>query len=157
VPPSLRKTVATDLVAGAACVMAAIAAFTTPFTLGADALTSVALGLVIAIQVVVQVSRSRNARSARSSRSGGRGSAHSLAPRLGVGRFVPWIVVCTAVVGFELFNYFEAPRQAHPTLSSLADEITRLPAGRSIFFLLWVGLGWLIVRRPMGARRRVGA
>jgi len=51
------------------------------------------------------------------------------------------------VVSFELFAYFEKPRQAHPTLSSLSDDLTRWQVGKAALFLAWLALGWLFLRR----------
>jgi hypothetical protein len=65
----------------------------------------------------------------------------------GVRGFIPWIVLSGLVVGFELFNYFELPRHAHPTLSSLSDEVTRSPAGTALLFVAWLALGALLLKR----------
>ena len=60
--------------------------------------------------------------------------------------FVPWIALSSAVVAFELLSYFEEPRQAHPTLSSLSDELTHWPVGKAALYLAWLALGALLLR-----------
>ncbi len=52
-----------------------------------------------------------------------------------------------AVVSFELLVFFEQPRQAHPTLSSLSDSLSDSHAGKAVLFLAWLSLGWLFLRR----------
>ena len=54
-------------------------------------------------------------------------------------------------VGWELLAYFSTPRHDHPTLSVIADEIMSVHVGRALMFLLWLALGWLLVRSPRSA------
>ena len=39
-------------------------------------------------------------------------------------------------------------RADHPTLSVIADDIMSVHVGRALMFLLWLTLGWLLVKRP---------
>ena len=55
-------------------------------------------------------------------------------------------------VGWELLAYFSIPRDDHPTLSVIADEIMSVHVGRALMFLLWLVLGWLLVRNPRVSR-----
>ena len=63
------------------------------------------------------------------------------------------------VVSFELFAYFEQPRQAHPTLSSLSDDLTRWQVGKAALFLAWLALDvykrQVFARTPSELRRAV--
>jgi hypothetical protein len=50
-----------------------------------------------------------------------------------------------------------SPRHAHPTLSSIGDQIMGSHEGRAAMFFLWLAVGWsLFVRRApalLGASR----
>jgi hypothetical protein len=59
-----------------------------------------------------------------------------------------WLGLVALAVGWELLAYFSTPRHDHPTLSVIADEIMSVHVGRAVMFLLWLALGWLLVRRP---------
>lgn len=59
---------------------------------------------------------------------------------------VVWAGLVAAVVGFELFNWLQHPREQHPTMSSLINEVDTLPVRRLMFFL-WLGLGWHLARQ----------
>jgi hypothetical protein len=59
-----------------------------------------------------------------------------------------WLGVVVLAVGWELLAYLSSPREDHPTLSVIADEIMSVHAGRALLFLLWLWLGWLFVRSP---------
>jgi hypothetical protein len=73
--------------------------------------------------------------------------------RLRFRRFIPWLVVTIAVVSFELIVLFHLPRQAHPTLSSLSDELSQWRIGKAALFIAWLSLGWLFLRRrPVAVR-----
>lgn len=66
------------------------------------------------------------------------------------GRFVAglllWAVLAASVVGFELFNWLQHPRDEHPTMSALVNSVdTR--AVRPVLFVGWLALGWHLVRR----------
>ena len=63
-----------------------------------------------------------------------------------------WLALVVLTVGWELLAYFSTPRHDHPTLSVIADEIMSVHVGRALMFLLWLGLGWLLVRSPRVSR-----
>ena len=63
-----------------------------------------------------------------------------------------WLGLVALAVGWELLAYFSKPRDDHPTLSVIADEIMSVHAGRALMFLLWLALGWLLVRSPRVSR-----
>jgi hypothetical protein len=65
---------------------------------------------------------------------------------------VLWLGVVVLAVGWELVAYFSSPRHDHPTLSVMADAVMSVHAGRAMMFLLWLTLGWALVRRPGGER-----
>jgi len=127
------------------------ASFTHPFTLGADVVTAIPLGAMLGAEAV-RLIRSHLSRAHAGVRPGPVDSPvdnpggqscpklHPLDSSFGGGR------------GLELFNYFEQPRRAHPTLSSLSDEVTRSPAGTAVLFVAWLVLGALLLKRatPVG-------
>jgi hypothetical protein len=131
-----------------ACVVAVALAvatsFTRPFTLPADVLTAIPLAGLLVAETVRMV----RIRSARVPPAEGP-VTRSLASWT---TLVPWIVLSGAVIGFELFNYFSLPRHAHPTLSSLCDELSSSHAGKAALFLAWLALGALL----FGLGRRSG-
>ena len=51
-------------------------------------------------------------------------------------------------VGWELVALFSSPREEHPTLSTITDEIMSVHPGRALVFALWLALGWLLVTSP---------
>jgi hypothetical protein len=58
----------------------------------------------------------------------------------------PWVVLVVVVVAWELVQYVaRGSRSAHPTLSSMADALDRHYLGTAVLFLLWLGLGALII------------
>ena len=120
--------------------LAAVAAFTHPFTLRADVVVAIPLVAMLVAQIAFAF-RARHRRSASGA------SAIPAGGPLPFRRFIPWLVMFVVVVSFELFAYFEQPRQAHPTLSSLSDDLTRWQVGKAALFLAWLALGWLFLRR----------
>jgi hypothetical protein len=127
------------------------ASFTHPFTLGADVVTAIPLGAMLGAEAV-RLIRSHLSRAHAGVRPGPVDSPVDTPVVRAVRSFIPWIVLSGVVVGFELFNYFEQPRRAHPTLSSLSDEVTRSPAGTAVLFVAWLVLGALLLKRatPVG-------
>jgi hypothetical protein len=143
----------------AACGLAALASFQHPFTPGANVVTGFALGVMLIAEIVFTW----------------RGHARRLFgnPDIAVGRsdhrgrrYIPWIVLCMAFTAFELLEYLSQPRQAHPTFSSLTDDVTSSQAGRAFLFLAWLVLSALLVdprsrhRAPahgQGATSKLGA
>jgi hypothetical protein len=134
-----RPLVTVAAVAGS-CSLAAAVSFTKPFTLSADLLTGFSLGVIFALQIVFLLRPLTPAA----------GSWSAVSSRLWL-----WIVLFAVVVAFELFEYFEHPRSAHPTISSLSDELSAWQAGKAVLFLAWFGIGWLIVIAPTPRRRSV--
>lgn len=129
------------------CALAAAVSFTRPFTLPADVVTAVTLAAMLVAQVVFAV-RGRHARHAGDARHAGEYAGEmATRPALPFRRFIPWLVVCIAVVAFELIEYTEQPRQAHPTLSSLSDDLSEWRIGKAALFVAWLALGWLFLRR----------
>ena len=63
-----------------------------------------------------------------------------------------WLGLVVLAIGWELLAYFSSPREDHPTLSVIADEIMSVHVGRALMFLLWLALGWLLVRSPRVSR-----
>ncbi len=116
------------------------AATTTPFTVGGDVATAIPLGLLTATALAQrQVTRRGAALPGPLRRLGPPGPA--------TGAVWPLPSVLTAVVGWELYNFFSAPRSAHPTVSSLYDAAASTQAWKAVFFLAWLALGWDLVRR----------
>ena len=64
-----------------------------------------------------------------------------------------WVGLVVLLTAWELAAFFSLPRQAHPTLSSIADDIMRTHPGRALMVALWLALGWLLfARTPRTAR-----
>ncbi len=139
----LRPVIAAVVVL--ACGLAVVVSFTHPFTLRADIVTAIPLAAMLVAQVVFAI------RSRRRLAVPGGGSGES--PRFR--RFIPWLAVFALLTAFELLVFFEQPRQSHPTLSSLSDDLTRWHAGKAALFLAWLLLGYLFLRRrTVGKRAR---
>jgi hypothetical protein len=64
-----------------------------------------------------------------------------------------WLGLVVLAFAWQLGAYFSSPRSAHPTLSSLADEVMSTHAGRTALFLAWLALGLLIATSPRPGRR----
>ena len=58
-----------------------------------------------------------------------------------------WGVLALAVVGWELLAYFQSPRDAHPTISSLVDALEAHRPLRGALFVGWIALGRELARR----------
>lgn len=67
-------------------------------------------------------------------------------PRPGWRKLLPWVAAVAALVGWELSELFAKPRQAHPTLSSIINDLLSTHPSRFLGFLGWLVLGWLLVR-----------
>jgi hypothetical protein len=60
-----------------------------------------------------------------------------------------WAALTAVLTGWELAAYIASPRHAHPTLSSISDDITSGHPARAFVFALWLLLGWgLFLRNP---------
>jgi hypothetical protein len=61
---------------------------------------------------------------------------------------VAWGTLASALVIFELVNYFAGPRSTHPTVSSLLDVLAGHEVLRGLLFATWLGAGWWLWRGP---------
>jgi hypothetical protein len=57
------------------------------------------------------------------------------------GSLVVWSALIGALAVWELAAYLASPRQDHPTLSSISDDITSSHPARAVVFALWLLLG----------------
>jgi hypothetical protein len=65
---------------------------------------------------------------------------------------VAWVSVFVGAAIWELITLLQqpslsSPSYAHPTLSTLTDPILASHPGRAIGLILWLSLGWFLVRR----------
>jgi len=58
-----------------------------------------------------------------------------------------WLALVGLAFAWELFAYFSSPREQHPTLSVIADEVMSVHPGRALLFLAWLALGGLLITR----------
>jgi hypothetical protein len=123
----------------AAAAYAWLLAGTTPFTVGADATTAVALVAIVVTAIAQRLSPPeappRPWDRLPADRPPGVGSAHS------------WAALVAVVVAWELFSYLAGPRSAHPTLSSIEGAVARWHATKAVVVLGWLALGAYLVRR----------
>ncbi len=124
----------------AAALYSWFAALTTPFTSTANLMTGIPLIVALALAVLF----------AYRAGSQPRGGAGTEPTRRGLW---PWWSIVGLIVAWELFCYFELPRYAHPTISSLYDRASRVHPVKAALFLGWLALGWAIVRSFGRARR----
>jgi hypothetical protein len=113
---------------GAALIVAA--AFTTPFTTGAEAVT--AIPIIIGLVILIGKLRAHP-------------SLTAPAPPRAAPRTYVWLILALTTLAWELYCYLATPRAAHPTLSVLIDQLTSTPFGRAMAFLLWLVLGWYVI------------
>jgi len=137
----LRRTTGRVVALVVAAAYAGGLAVTEPFTTPADVVTAcgVAGG---AVALVLSLTGRRDG-------SEGVEVTGSAAQALGptsVRGALPWVVLAVAVVGWEVFCYFGAPRSAHPTISSIYDTVAGWRAAKAVVVLAWLGLGWELVR-----------
>ena len=121
-----------------ACGLAALGSFQHPFTSGANLVTALALFVGLIAQFVCRLVDRARRKSANYTLTAGPSDR-------GLRTQVPWIVLAMAFTAFELLEYVSEPRRAHPTFSSLTDELTSSQAGRAVLFLAWLALGALFV------------
>jgi hypothetical protein len=115
--------------------LAIAASQTRVFTGGADVVTAVAFVPFI----VWTLARFRIGALARvqfpSVPSATRASARSI---------LIWTALAACTLGFEIFNYVELPRHAHPTVSSALTVLATHSISRGIAFFAWLALGaWI--------------
>jgi hypothetical protein len=60
---------------------------------------------------------------------------------------VVWAGLVAAVAAWELVALFGSPRTSHPTLSSISGPVLAVHPARFLAFLLWLTLGWDLLRR----------
>jgi hypothetical protein len=80
--------------------------------------------------------------STRTSRTTGTGSVDA-SSRASAAIWLAFVVVAAA---WEFNAFFASPRSAHPTLSVIADAVMSVRPGRALVFVLWLALGWVLVR-----------
>jgi hypothetical protein len=117
-----------------------VAASFRPFTLAEN--LAVALPVVA---VLVGVARSWHGSQSRAKTDPGQARPRRIAGAV-------WISLVTLLVAWELIAYVSSPRDDHPTLSSIADEIMSAHPGRALMFALWLALGWGLFLRRMRPR-----
>jgi hypothetical protein len=61
---------------------------------------------------------------------------------------VVWVTLAVGFAVWELNALFASPRHDHPTLSSIADWMMSVHAGRAAVFLCWLALGFALALRP---------
>jgi len=114
----------------AAVVYSWVAAALLPFTRPEE--------VMVAIPIVLAA-----AAAARGPSSGTRVTPEIVAPVPRRGTAI-WLTLLAAIGLWELIALFSAPREDHPTLSSVADWIMSVHAGRAVMFLLWLTLGAVV-------------
>lgn len=133
-----RRTVVTTVVVVAVAAYSYVAAGTTPFTAGADAMTALSFAAVAVVMVSSLVRRRRQGQTRLSTDVAAGGSV------------VPWTVVLSVFVVWEVVTYaagFAGGRHAFPTVSSLTDQAFRWRGAKAALFAAWLALGWGLVRR----------
>jgi uncharacterized membrane protein (GlpM family) len=113
----------------AAVAYAAYLSGTEPFTWQADVTVAIPIGLVAAGTVISWRAWERTRIEPVSAAS-----------------WLPWAVIGTVAVAWELFNYLTLPRSAHQTLSSLGDHAMSYRPAKAGFVLVWLVAGWALVR-----------
>lgn len=64
-----------------------------------------------------------------------------------------WSALVGALALWELVAYVSSPRQNHPTLSSISDDITSGHPARAVVFALWLVLGLQLFARGASPER----
>ena len=57
-----------------------------------------------------------------------------------------WAVLLVALCGWELASFLQHPRAAHPTLSSLANDVLAHHSTRTLAMVLWLAIGVALSR-----------
>lgn len=126
-----------------AAAYAGILATTQPFTVSADVVTGLALA-VGAGALAFQLAVGRLA-AGRPAPAGEARPVVAIEAEAG-GTAIPWLALLAVLVGWELYCFFGGPRPAHPTFSSVYDIVARWQAAKAVVVLLWLALGWELVR-----------
>ena len=58
-----------------------------------------------------------------------------------------WALLAALIVAWELQAFLQHPRQEHPTLSSLSNELLASTPSRAVALLAWLALGAWLARR----------
>lgn len=66
---------------------------------------------------------------------------------VGAWPYAGWGLLITGVVVWELLAFIGAPREAHPTLSSLLASVGEHPLGRGALCAGWLAYGWYLLTR----------
>ena len=122
------------------------AAATTPFTLAANVVTGLAIGVVTVLAVVLWPWRPE--------RVGVLVSEEGPRPRH---PYRGWLVLLAVVIGWEVVEYlWRGSRSDHPTLSSMVDALDAHYGAKAVVFFAWLWLGLAIVRAgtPVSSRFR---
>ncbi|MGH9045319.1 MAG: hypothetical protein ACRDVP_10905 [Acidimicrobiales bacterium] len=112
------------------------AAETSPFTTGADAVTTAGFVVVAAFGALAWTRRTSLAI-----------PSPSTAALPAQGTWWPWLAAALLVLAWELICVFLTPRIDHPTVSSIYDTISRFASVKAALFFLWLLLGVALVRR----------
>jgi hypothetical protein len=127
-------TVRGVIIASLLVVLAVAAAWTRVFTDGADIVTAIAIVSFLALSVTLR----------RVPRPRMRARSVDIPRRVRGASVALWTALFAVAVGFELFNYAQSPRHAHPTLSSALAVIATHAWSRGLAFFFWLALGvWI--------------
>jgi predicted PurR-regulated permease PerM len=55
-----------------------------------------------------------------------------------------WVTLLVLLLAWELIALFQSPREDHPTLSSISDDIMSVHTGRAAMFAVWLAAGWVL-------------
>lgn len=132
--PRLAKSVAFVVIAAA---WAVVAATTHAFSTGAEVVTAFALAVYVVAFGLNLGPATSSLRAPAEDRL-----AHDAAASWAL---VVWAGLAAAVVAFEIFNFVELPRYAHPTLSSFLAYVAARSWSRGIAFFAWLALGRRLV------------
>jgi hypothetical protein len=116
------------------------AAYTRPFTDGADVIVSLVL---VAMVLVLPIQR----RIGRAFPLLGRRPVRDVFIPFSPHRWLPWAFAGLVAVGWELGSLFSLPRSSHPTISSMLDAVDGSHFGRGVAFAAWLAFGWYLVTR----------
>lgn len=105
------------------------------FTDGADVVTAIAFVVFAMLTAYRFRVMAANGYSSSSLTVSGRVPARSI---------IVWTGLAACTLGFELFNFAESRRRAHPTLSSALTVLATHSLSRGVAFLAWLALGaWI--------------
>ncbi len=130
----------------AACGYSWWASGTRTFTWQAEILTALPLVAVAVGALLTDAGRTRRRDILVPTGVRGRHGPEPSDDRLHRPSVAAWAAIAAVVVLWELATYASSPRSAHPTLSSILDELTGGHFGKAVVFILWLGLGWYLVR-----------